>query len=289
MEERDVRRRLTPTPKWAAAILALAVLVLVSLVALGARGLPGSETRPPPFLIDIDVLAVFRIMMGIFAGLMALLIILLLVPGGPPIKLPERKKFSPFKFLAGMVLLYVILMMLQPFADRTEEEAEPLSAGDATTEIDSTGIQQSGSRWGLIILGGAVLLVVLGVAAVARPGVEPEESVETAAPAQVTGVIDSILAELEKSTDPREVVIGAYARMERALMGAGVPRHPSEAPLEYLARSLRRLQVSHSAITRLTALFELARFSDHDIHPQMGREAIAALSNIRSELRGVAK
>jgi len=77
MEGREVRRRLTPAPKWAAAVLAIAVMVLVALAALGARGLPGSETRPPPFPVDVDLLVVFRIMMGIVAGLMALLMILL--------------------------------------------------------------------------------------------------------------------------------------------------------------------------------------------------------------------
>jgi hypothetical protein len=130
--------------------------------------------------------------------------------------------------------------------------------------------------------------VVFGVAAATRPSEEPEEIVETAAPALLADTIDLVLAELEESTDPREVVIGAYARMERALKAAGLPRHPSEAPLEYLARSLRRLQVSRLAITRLTTLFEIARFSDHDIHLYMGKEAIAALSDIRGELDGVA-
>jgi len=49
-----MRRRLTATPRWAAALLAVAVLVLVTLAAMGAQDLPGSETRPPPFAIDID-------------------------------------------------------------------------------------------------------------------------------------------------------------------------------------------------------------------------------------------
>ena len=287
MEQGDLRRRLAPSPKWAAAVLAVAVLVLIALAALGARGLPGAETRPPPFLIDIDLLAVFRIMMGILAGLIALLLILLLLPGGPPIKLPERKKSSPLKLLAGIVMFFAILMIFQTFAGQTEEETETPVSGEPVVESDTSRPQQTGSRWGLIILGSAVLLVVFGVAAATRVSIEPEEVVETDAPALVAGVIGSVLVELEESTDPREVVIGAYARMERALRAAGLPRRPSEAPLEYLARSLMRLQVSRPAITRLTALFELARFSDHDIFPEMGSEAVAALSNIRDELSEV--
>jgi hypothetical protein len=270
-------------------VLAVAVLVLVALAALGARGLPGRETRPPPFLIDIDLLVLFRVAMGILAGLVVLVLILLLLPGGPPIKLPERKKSSPFKLLAGIVLLFAILMILQSFVGQSEEETEMQNTGNTAPEVDSTGVQQSGSRWGLIILGGAVLLVILGVAAATRPVAEPEEVMENDAPERLTGVIDAMLIELEESTDPRKVVIGAYARMERALTIAGVPRRVSEAPLEYLARSLRRLNVSRPAVTRLTALFELARFSEHDIHREMGNEAITALSDIRNELSEVAK
>jgi hypothetical protein len=270
-----------------AAILAVAVLVLVTLAALGARGLPGSETRPPPFLLDIDVLTVARIMLGILAGLAALLLILLLLPGGPPIKLPERKKSSPMKLLAGIVMLFAVLLVLQPFVSQIEQEPESTRIGDATTRTETSRRQPSGSRWGLIILGGAVLLVVWGVAAATRPAAEQGETAELPAPAMVAGVIDSVLAELEESSDPRKVVIGAYARMERVLTVAGLPRRVSEAPHEYLARSLRRLQVSRPAISRLTRLFEVARFSHHEILPDMGRQASAALSDIRNELSGV--
>jgi hypothetical protein len=288
MDEGKAPRRLTSAPKWAAVVLAAAVLVLVALTALAARGLPGSETRPPPFPLEIDLLMILRIMLGIMAGLIALLVILLLLPGGPPIKLPPRKKASPFKLLAAIVLFFVILVILQPFAGRQDDQAPPTADAASVDEVDLIGFQQSGSRWGLIILAGAVLLVVFGVAMTTRPEVEVEANVESAGPEIVTGVIDAVLAELEGSADPREVVIAAYARMERALRSAGLPRHPSEAPLEYLARSLRRLYVTRPAVTRLTRLFEIARFSDHVIGPEMGEEAVESLQAVRDELTGVA-
>ena len=285
-----MRRRLTSAPRWAAAVLAVAVLVLVALIALGARGLPGTETRPPPFPLEIDLLVVLRIMMGILAGVIALVVILLLLPGGPPIKLPARKKASPFKMLAAIVVFFAILMILQPFAGRQEEQL-PASAGTAVDEeFEALGVQRSGSRWGLIILAGAVLLVVIGVAVATRPTVDDEEEA-TGIPAHehVSVAIEAALADLEGSNDPREVVIGAYARMERALSSAGMPRHSSEAPLEFLARSLRRLEVSRPAITRLTRLFELARFSDHEIPLEMAVEARESLQAIRDELTGVTR
>ena len=279
-------RRLTSAPRWAAGVLAFAVLVLVALAALGARGLPGTETRPPPFSIDFDLLALTRITLGILAGFGALLLILLLLPGGPPIELAERKKPSTMKMLAGIVLLFAILLLLQPPFGRSEQELLPAEPGDAVATVENPGDQPTGSRWGLIILGGAILLVVFGVAAAARPVHEEPEPEFAEAPFVLTGVIDSVLAELEHSKDPRRVVIGAYARMERAFTMAGLPRYPSEAPLEYLARSLRRLDISRPAVGRLTHLFEVARFSEHEITPELGIEAVAALRSIRDELSG---
>lgn len=283
-----MQRRLRAAPLWATVVLAVAVLILVALTASGARGVPGSETRPPPFLIEIDILAATRIVLGLLAGLAALLVVLLLWPGGPPIRFPERKKSSPIKMLAGIVLLFAILLALQPFFNRTEAGPEPTGTGDAATQTEMTVSQESGSRWGLIILGGAVLLVIVGASAAIRRDVDPEVATAPSAPAEVTEVIDSVLSQLEVSTDPRRVVIGAYARMEGVLTAAGLPRRNSEAPLEYLGRALRRLAVSRAAVGRLTALFEVARFSHHDVDPDMGREAIAALNEIRSELSEVA-
>lgn len=270
-------------------MLGLAVLVLVALAALGARGLPGSETRPPPFPIDFDLLAVARILLGFMAAFGALLLILLLLPGGPPIELPERKKSSPMKLLAGIVLLFAIMLLLQPLFNRTEEELLPPETGDAAASSEIPGPQPPGSRWGLVILGGAILLVVFGVAAATRPVPEEPEPAVADTPSLLTGLIDSVLAELERSTDPRKVVIGAYARMERAFTVAGLPRRRSEAPLEYLARSLRQLNVSRSVVGRLTYLFEVARFSDHEIHPDLAVEAVAALRDIRDELSGAVR
>jgi hypothetical protein len=89
---------------------------------------------------------------------------------------------------------------------------------------------------------------------------------------------------LESESDPRQAVIRAYAGMERALAEDGLPRRPSETPLEYLRRALERLSASTAATTRLTSLFEQAKFSSHVIDEPMRREALAALGDLRAEL-----
>ena len=79
-------------------------------------------------------------------------------------------------------------------------------------------------------------------------------------------------------------MIRAYARMERALGSYGLARRPSETPLEYLARALTSLRVGRRSVERLSALFERAKFSQHEIDPSMKGDALAALGALRDEL-----
>lgn len=104
----------------------------------------------------------------------------------------------------------------------------------------------------------------------------------------LAAVLDEALADLRAERDPRKAIIAAYARMERLLGAHGVPRRPSEAPFEYLARVLLELQVSSSSVFDLTELFERAKFSPHEIDLGMRDEAITALAAVRDELRGTA-
>ena len=55
-------------------------------------------------------------------------------------------------------------------------------------------------------------------------------------------VVEETLDDLRAERDPRKAVIAAYARLERALAAYGLPRRPSEAPEEYVARILGDLE-----------------------------------------------
>ena len=81
-------------------------------------------------------------------------------------------------------------------------------------------------------------------------------------------------------------MIAAYARMEGVLGRHGLRRRPSETPLEYLRRILLGLTARADAVSRLTALFEQAKFSRHEIDASMKQDAIGALREIRDDLRG---
>lgn len=99
--------------------------------------------------------------------------------------------------------------------------------------------------------------------------------------ASMSGAID----DLEAEPDARRAVIAAYARMEGVLARHGLRRRPSETPVEYLRRILLDLTSRRDAVRRLTELFEEAKFSRHEIGESHKLEAIAALGEIRDDLR----
>jgi len=101
----------------------------------------------------------------------------------------------------------------------------------------------------------------------------------------VSVALDESLDDLRNDPDLRRAIVAAYARMETALGYAGIPRHPAEAPLEYMERALTSLDTSAAAARRLTVLFEWAKFSQHEPEPEMRDEAIDALVAVRDELR----
>jgi len=90
-----------------------------------------------------------------------------------------------------------------------------------------------------------------------------------------TGEIDA--EDLVTEPDPRRAVVAAYARMERLLAAAGVARRPSDAPFEYLGRIRGALALAGPPATRLTELFERAKFSPARVDPAMQAAAVGAL------------
>ena len=158
---------------------------------------------------------------------------------------------------------------------------------------------------------GVVPLLVAGVALVAMVGIVVAQLVADRrrrrpprSPAErLVELLDDTLEDLEREPDPRRAVIAAWARMERGLAAAGLPRHPSEAPFEYATRVLETAldptapgspegfggPVQLSSVHRLTGLFERAKFSHHSIGEHERDEAIAALRAVRRDLAEAAE
>ena len=139
---------------------------------------------------------------------------------------------------------------------------------------------------------GVVPLVVAGLALTAMIGLAVAQLLSERRrrrPPRTPGerlveLLDDTLEDLEREPDPRRAVIAAWARMERGLAAAGLPRRPAEAPFEYAGRVLESALARPASVHRLTGLFERAKFSRHPIGQADREEAMAALRTVRREL-----
>ena len=101
---------------------------------------------------------------------------------------------------------------------------------------------------------------------------------------QAAGVVQQALQALDDVADPRQAVRLAYSMVEAGFGALDAKRRPTESETEYLRRLLPQLGVGADPMRRLTALFERARFSDHEITAAMRSEAVSALRVVHDEL-----
>jgi hypothetical protein len=207
----------------------------------------------------------------------------------------ERTQARPdhwrlWSMLLGMALAVGVgaLLLRTGVIDRIRQQAQRVGAQQghsADPQKQQRGAGRNAEiRWdevALIVVTIAGIVVVLAATRPKRPTKPRRERQEA-----ISLALDESLEDLRDEPDLRRAIIAAYARMERALAAAGLPRRPSEAPFEYIGRALRELDTSADAAEQLTALFEWAKFSQHEPEPSMRDEAIEALVAVRDELLG---
>jgi hypothetical protein len=201
-------------------------------------------------------------------------------------KLPERSGVHP---LISFLLVLAALAAYGALTDRqlggeSEDGAGTPGRRDADRASSGGGGEEQGVefQWWLAITVGVLLAGYLLYRRKQRRRTRPS------AAEALEAVLTETLDELELDPDPRRAVIQAYVRMESVLAAHGHGRLPHEAPLEYLARVLRDLDVRAEAAHALTELFERARFSTHEIDLAMRAEAVASLEAVRDDLRAAA-
>jgi hypothetical protein len=269
---------------------ALAVLGLVGIVTIAASGsVPkGSNASRPPADALLDAMFTL-LLLALVAGAV------LLVYG-----LTQRKaiaqelasgRYRRMSFVTYVVYFGVVVAFSYWLAHRhaRREGTGGTGVGLGGGHTGSTGPTDSSYTPGISWL--AVAVVVGLVAAAGMAYVAAERRARRTRPRrealaeELAVALDEALDDLRVEADPRRAVVAAYARMERVLAAHGVARLDSETPEEYLDRALGKLPPSSEAIARLTGLYTQAKFSHHEIDPAMKEDAIAALEQVRDQLR----
>lgn len=140
-----------------------------------------------------------------------------------------------------------------------------------------------GPAAGVAVLAAGVGLLAVLVVRRRRHG-SPAGTTRRAAD-RLAGLLEDSAQDLRAEPDPRRAILAAYARMERALTPRGAGRWRHETALEYLGRLLDQRNLEPEPLRRLTGLFQLARFSDHQVTQAMRDDAIVALEAITASLR----
>jgi hypothetical protein len=269
------------------------VVGLVLVVAIASRGSRPSERigehRPSEGLVDAAV-SLFVVGLGVAA---VCVVVLLSFFGRYQPEGEMRKRRSPLRsVLTFVVAMALLALVVRAMTGSRGPRLQPLLPG--RDDAGATGADGQGGRyepefvlWPVLAVGALVLLAVVAWWLGARGRNSAREQVAATPHEALADVLSATLDDLRAERDPRRAVIAAYAQMERALAASGLPRAPAEAPEEYLERVLDELALSSRAAGRLTALFAWARFSGHDVRPEMKDEAIETLEEVRRELAAV--
>ena len=269
--------------------LAVAALLVVAGIASHGRPLAGGRGRGPTATF-FDYVATTLVIYALVILCIAIWSLFGKKVGGSE---PPRRRWNLISFLVMLIgsLLFAALISRSSFIEhlrnleaQANKKQQP-RAGLPTPAAEPPTTRNPRLRWdeiGVVValLAGTAVVLVAGRQTKRVPrlwGLRREETVSAA--------IDESLDDLRNDPDLRRAIVAAYSRMEHALARAGLPRHPAEAPFEYVERALGSLDTSAESVHRLTGLFEWAKFSQHEPEPQMRDEAIDALVAVRDELR----
>ena len=269
--------------------VAAAVIVLVAVVAVASGGSTPSGAvgahRPSEGFLDA-VVSLFVVGMAIATVLVAVMVSFFgrYQPDGSPRKRKSTVQ-SLVTFLVAMALLTIVVRSLAgSVGPRLRPPAPQGAAGGGGSDAKPTGYEPEFAVWPVLAVAALAAVAVLAWWLAARGRRRGREPLRTTPAEALADVLAETLDDLRAERDPRRAVIAAYARMERALAASGLPRGPAEAPEEYLRRILSDVAVTGRAATRLTSLFAWARFSGHDVRPEMKDEAIETLEQVQREL-----
>ncbi len=180
---------------------------------------------------------------------------------------------------------FVIASMMGDMNLTREEVNQTASEAGASNGGGFTGI--AGSSMGMIVLmvlviGIFTLFAYQGAKSYLNKNVEIKKDEEIQE--QFSNTIDETVEELYSGKDVRSTIIRAYQKMCRTLEDTGVSQDESLTPREFKNRVTGRLDVSNKSISDMTAVFEEARYSRHEMGDNDRRRALDNLEALQKEM-----
>jgi hypothetical protein len=135
-----------------------------------------------------------------------------------------------------------------------------------------------------VVVAAAALVIFLRMRrrSLARQTGQPDRSPYAGA------VVESIalsIDDLRRERDPRRAIVAAYARMEHAFAGLGLPRAVGQTSGEYMRHVLSLAAAPPAPVVELTELFQEAKFSRHRLTSEDREDALRSLVAIREAIQ----
>ena len=298
-----------------AAILTLFALVVLGYSAMDERSMDETGNKPP--LIPLLSQGAFFALSGLLLGGLAISLVAAVV------YLVKINAFENLRFkgpnwgiislilrlsMIFLVVYFVAALVLSFFTVDDEEEGGPRMAAEGERveevvqeeepvlqrdELAQTG--DAGPRRSFVV---AVILVA--AASILYFGYRYYRSVSRTTPQELENqheemrrdLMSASMRSLERmldTADHRKAIITAYAIMEEIFAKNGFKRMSHQTPMEYMEQTIfviarRGGSLPEGALLDLTALYETAKFSDHDILAYHRESAIVDLRDIQHSL-----
>lgn len=273
----------------------LAAILLVIVAAATSGGFALGEREGSGGLVSprLPGFAVWVLVPLLLLSVVASITVLTQVVVGRQMTSPARRPV--WAQLATLILVVLALVALQQAgilgradedrqrgaAEATARPPAPALGADRVTRSTAFGVVVT------VVLAFVLLAILLLMFSVIRKERGLRMDLDDPETRVLLEGVEAGIDDLATIEDPRAAVIACYARLESSLAAAGLTRKESEAPLEFLERVLVEKRVLDASASRLTALFERARFSSHEIDEPMRRDAADALRRARAQIRGV--
>lgn len=274
--------------------------VILAATALAGLLLAVAGTMPPttdaegvPARLVVDLPRWLSVPFLILMSLVALYILLLMIPG---LRMRPKKQTDQQASLARMALLLLLAAPL--FAGLRDQLPVDLGSllsgfGRPPPSLAGPGTDTPPAVHSAVVEGIletlllALGLIGFGVVAWLYLAILPERGRGTLPPlasAQLHGAVEDSLDDLRTLPDARLAIIRCYDRFERALAGADVRRPPWQTATEFMRSALAHPWLPADGVRELTSLFEIARFSRHEVGPAHRERAWRALMAVKTAL-----
>ncbi|MGE0578096.1 DUF4129 domain-containing protein [Reyranella sp.] len=229
----------------------------------------------------------------VLMSLVALYIFLVMIPG---MRRRPRKTVDQQASLARMALLLLLLAPLWAgVRDHLPVDLGSLFGGfgGLLPSLANPGAEAPPAVHSAVVEGIletlllALGLIGFGVVAWLYLAILPERgqgALPPAAAAELHGAVEDSLDDLRAMADARLAIIRCYDRFEKALAGADVRRPPWQTATEFMRTALAQPRLPADGVRELTALFEVARFSRHEIGAAHRERAWRALMAVKAAL-----